>query len=57
MLVLSRRDGEKIVIGGGIEVVLIHSRKGRASIGIEAPKDLPVDREEVLRQKSGRAGN
>ena len=47
MLVLSRKVGEEIVIGSNIriKVVAIHGEKVR--IGITAPKDVTVDRQEV----------
>ena len=37
MLVIGRRDGERILIGPDIEVVLVRSRSGEARLGIEAP--------------------
>lgn len=50
MLVLSRKKGEKIVIGSGIEVVVIDISKKRVRIGIVAPAEVPVHREEVARR-------
>lgn len=47
MLVLSRREGEKIMIGDDIVVCLVEGHAGKSRIGIEAPKDVPVHREEV----------
>jgi len=49
MLVLSRKKGERIVIGNGdviLEVVSITG--GRVRIGIQAPKDVRVVRHEIL---------
>jgi len=51
MLVLSRREGEKIMIGGDIEVVVLEIRYGIVIIGIEAPKDVRVDRQEVHEER------
>ncbi len=47
MLVLSRRIGEKIKIGDDITVIVVDVEHNKVLIGIEAPKDIPVHREEV----------
>jgi carbon storage regulator len=48
MLVLSRVRGESIIIGDDIEVTIIDIRhNGKVRLGIEAPKDITVHREEV----------
>lgn len=47
MLVIGRRDGERILIGPDIEVVLVRSRAGEARLGIEAPSDVVILREEL----------
>jgi len=50
MLVLSRKVGEKIVIGGQITITIV-ARKGKGiRVGIEAPPEVSVHREEVQRQ-------
>lgn len=46
MLVLSRKVRQAIRIGDNIEVILLESRKGEASIGIRAPRGVPVSRED-----------
>jgi carbon storage regulator len=48
MLVLSRKIGEKIMIGEDIEVCVVEISGGKARIGITAPKNVPVFREELL---------
>ena len=50
MLVLSRKVGEKILIGRDISVTVVRITGGGVRIGIEAPAELPVIREEL--QKS-----
>lgn len=51
MLILTRRQGEQIVIGDEI-VIEVKSIVGNSvQIGIDAPKDVSVDREEVRRAK------
>jgi carbon storage regulator len=47
MLTLSRRAGERIVIGGNIVVTVVKVLGGRVSLGIQAPKDIEVLREEL----------
>ena len=48
MLVLSRRVGQKIRIGTSIVVTLLKVDRNRARIGIEAPADVPVYRQELF---------
>jgi len=48
MLVLSRHAGEKIVIGENITITVSRVLPGRVVIGIEAPSDMLVMREELL---------
>ena len=53
MLVVSRRKSECIYIGDNIKVVIINvGKRGVVRIGIEAPKELTILREE-LRDKKG----
>ncbi len=51
MLVLMRRPGESIHIGPDIVVTLVTLERNRARIGIEAPRDVVIDREEVALKK------
>ena len=50
MLILTRRRGESIVIGGEIEVTLLQVQGDQVRLGITAPKDISVHRKEVLEQ-------
>jgi carbon storage regulator len=52
MLVLSRKPGESLVIGGNITVTVIQAKGDRVRIGIEAPKEVPVHRDEVFQRIS-----
>ncbi|NQT36356.1 MAG: carbon storage regulator [Planctomycetes bacterium] len=52
MLVLSRKVGEKILIGDEIAVTVVRVGLGAVRIGVEAPADLSIVREEI---KSGKA--
>lgn len=47
MLVLSRKKNEAIMIGDGIEIVIVEIRGDKVRIGIEANKDTSVHRKEV----------
>ncbi len=50
MLVLTRRPGESIIIGGDITVTVLEVRGDQIRIGIDAPRSVKVHREEVLRE-------
>jgi carbon storage regulator len=50
MLVLTRSIGQKIMIGADIEIVITGAAGQQASIGIEAPKDVKVHREEIYKR-------
>ena len=47
MLVLSRKRDEKIVIGDNITVMVIEIRGDKVRLGIEAPREVSVHRQEV----------
>ena len=47
MLVLSRKLGEEIVIGDNIRIKVVEIRGGNVRIGIVAPEDVSVDRQEI----------
>ena len=42
MLVMSRRQGETILIGDDIEIVIAHIGRSRVKVGIRAPRQMPV---------------
>lgn len=50
MLVLTRKVHQSIVIGEGIEVVVLEVRGEQVRLGIRAPKDVSVHRKEVYEQ-------
>lgn len=47
MLVLSRKRNESIIIDGNIVITVVEVRGDRVRLGIEAPKEMPVHRQEV----------
>jgi carbon storage regulator len=47
MLMMSRRQGETILIGEEIEIVISHIGRSRVKVGIRAPRQLPVIAQEV----------
>jgi len=48
MLVLSRKAQEAIVIGDDIRITIIEVRRGVVRLGVEAPREVPVMRSELL---------
>lgn len=47
MLVLSRQRDESIIIGDDIVITIVDIRGDKVRLGIEAPKEIPVHRQEV----------
>ena len=47
MLVLTRKIGEEIIIGGNIRVKVADIRGSRVRLAIEAPRELSVQRQEI----------
>jgi carbon storage regulator len=47
MLVLSRKPGEKVVIGNGITVTVVEAQGHRVRLGIDAPADVRILRGEL----------
>ena len=51
MLVLTRKVNEAIVIAGQVRVIVAEIQGERVRLGVEAPRDVRVDREEVHLRK------
>lgn len=47
MLILTRKVGETLMIGDEIEVTILSLKGNQVRIGVNAPKDVPVHREEI----------
>lgn len=60
MLILTRRVGETLMIGDQVSVTVLGVKGNQVRIGVNAPKDVSVHREEIyqriLREKNGDAG-
>ena len=51
MLVLTRKPDEGIVIDNGIKITVVEIRGNRIKLGIDAPKEIPIKRKELIRSK------
>ena len=47
MLILTRRVGESVVIEGGVTVTVLGVKGNQVRLGVDAPKDVAVHREEI----------
>ncbi len=52
MLVLTRRLGEGLLIGDNIKITVENKSKSQIKIGIEAPKDVVIAREGVVKEEN-----
>ncbi len=52
MLVLSRKQGERICIGEGVVLTVISVHGDRVRLGIQAPREITVDRQEIRQRKN-----
>ena len=56
MLILTRKEGESIVIGDDITITVVRNVGGQVRIGVQAPREVPMHREEVAeRIRAGEA--
>lgn len=51
MLVLTRRNMEQIIIAGNIKITVLAADNGKCRIGIEAPREVTIDRVEIHEAK------
>jgi carbon storage regulator len=59
MLVLTRKLGENIRIGDSVKITVLEVRSGQVKLGIEAPPEVKVHREEIyarIQEENKRAG-
>ncbi len=48
MLVVSRKPGERLLIGDSVEVTVLAVRGDHVSLGVSAPREVPIHRQELL---------
>lgn len=50
MLILTRKAGESVLIGGDISITVLSVRGNQIKLGVEAPKEVSVHREEIYQR-------
>jgi len=55
MLVLTRKLGEAIIIGEDVKITVVQVKGKQVRVGIEAPKETKIHREELLKEKNSEA--
>lgn len=50
MLILTRRIGESVIVGDNISISVLGVKGSQVRLGIEAPKDISVHREEIYQR-------
>lgn len=53
MLVLGRKESQRVIIDGKIVVTIVRVAGGNVRLGIEAPAHISVQREEIAKRKHG----
>ena len=50
MLILTRKVGESVIIGNDISITILSVRGNQVKLGVEAPKEVSVHREEIYQR-------
>ena len=53
MLILTRRVGESLLVGDDVTITVLGVKGNQIRIGVDAPRDVAVHREEVLHRSQG----
>ncbi|MCY4477224.1 MAG: carbon storage regulator CsrA [Gammaproteobacteria bacterium] len=59
MLILTRRSGEAVIVGDNVRIAVLDIRGNQVRLGVEAPREVTVHREEVYQrivEEKGSAG-
>ncbi len=51
MLILTRKLGETVIVGDNIKITIVKINKQQVKLGVDAPKNVIVDREETYKKK------
>ena len=54
MLALTRKADEKVKIGNGITITVVQVNGGAVKLGVEAPEDVNISREEIAKEDGER---
>jgi len=57
MLILTRRVGETLMIGDDVSVTVLGVKGNQVRLGVDAPKDVSVHREEIYQRIQGEKGD
>ncbi len=57
MLILTRRVGETLMVGDDVSITVLGVKGNQVRIGINAPKEIPVHREEIYNRIKNEEGN
>lgn len=50
MLILTRKTNESLLIGDDVEITVLSVRGGQVKLGVKAPKDVAVHRQEIYQR-------
>ena len=57
MLILTRRAGEAVIVGDNVRIAVLDIRGNQVRLGVEAPREVTVHREEVYQRIAEEQGN